>query len=646
MPHNSWLTDVTARAKKSTTESFARTAGLIATLLLIGIIPALAQAGGPWSADDFRATRAPHNPRPFQNNIASPSAPVVFLLSEQGRVLAAAHPNTRALLNQWGISVPKRFTTSGQNFLDNTAGSANPVGGSGACDSPAGALFNLEPRTGSPQIGFRAPQNEESVDYIPRGGIDGSDLVIEGANDYRGILDSALSSVGGTWGLSGTGYYVHRRGNDCRASFEGGLPHLVSASGEALFGFGDPVIAVDGTRGLVYAADLRDGQSATGLGLFATTAATLDSPARCPEGTQLMDSNGNDTTPSACWPTKLLFNPQPPSSLFIDKPHMRADERAYGLGAGNLYVTWTKFDLVSNTSQIQIAACPTNLAAGCSPPLTISGDDSQTQFSHIAIRADGVVTITYVNINFIYTGKQLYYRQIFDIKYVSCTPNGASAAPTCSSPSLVHTVTTPLAFGGALASNTFRVESYPTHDNRLRNGAFEEFVSWSQCRTDPYLFIGTFLYLTCPDSQLVMTWSATDGAGRASGWAPVSPVNNHSGDQIMPWVKTDHSREIVHIAYLSSEQDPFRHRFNVLDSRIPLVLHVPDAPIFVTSVPSEPSDDPILGPGFIGDYIGLAAKGTGTSSRAYIGSTGQFYKGLLYGVPVAGQDNMISGIDY
>jgi hypothetical protein len=328
-----------------------------------------------------------------------------------------------------------------------------------------------------------------------------------------------------------------------------------------------------------------------------------------------MDSNGNDTTQSACWPAKLLLNPQPPSSLFIDKPHMRADERAYGVGAGNAYVTWTRFDLVSNTSQIQIAACPTNLAAGCSPPLTISGDDSQTQFSHIAIRADGVVTITYININFIYTGKQLYYRQIFDIKYVSCTPNGAPAAPTCSSPSLVHTVKTPLAFGGALASNTFRVESYPTHDNRLRNGVFEEFVSWSQCKTDPYLFIGTFLYLTCPDSQVVMTWSATDGAGRASSWAPVSPVNNHLGDQILPWVKTDHSREIVHIAYLSSEQDPFRDRFNVLDSWIPLALHVPDASIFVTSVPSEPSDDPILGPGFIGDYIGLAAKGTGTSSR-------------------------------
>jgi hypothetical protein len=100
------------------------------------------------------------------------------------------------------------------------------------------------------------------------------------------------------------------------------------------------------------------------------------------------------------------------------------------------------------------------------------------------------------------------------------------------------------------------------------------------------------------------------------------------------------------VTYLSSEQDPFGHRFNVLDNQIPLSHHVPDPPIFITSTPNEPSDDPVLGPGFIGDYIGIAAKGNGVGSRAYIGFTSQFYKGLLYGVPVSGQDNLISRIDY
>jgi hypothetical protein len=257
-----------------------------------------------------------------------------------------------------------------------------------------------------------------------------------------------------------------------------------------------------------------------------------------------------------------------------------------------------------------------------------------------------VVTITYININVIPMGKQLFVRQTFDIKYVSCTPNGAPAAPTCSAPSLITTEKTPLAFGGTLAANIFRVQSYPTHDNRLKDGNYEEFVAWSRCKTDPYQFVGNFLYLTCTDAQLVMTWSATDSAGKSSGWAPISPVNNHAGDQIMPWVKTDHSRGIVNVTYLSSEQDPFRHRFNMLDSQIPAAHHAPDSPIFVTSIPSEPSDDPVLGPAFIGDYIGIAAKGNGTTSRAYFGFTSQFYKGLIYGVPVSGQDNLISGIDY
>jgi hypothetical protein len=616
-------------------------------IVLIGFASsAIAQSSGPLTPEDFREARAPYNPKPFQDNLTSPSAPIVFLLSERGRMLAAAHPNARGLLTQWGVSLPKIPPAAPIASLNPTPASSQAPD-SAVCNDPAGARFNLEPQTGSPQIGFRAPQNEESVDFIPRAGVDGADLVIEGANDYRGLLDSGLRSVAGTWGLSVTGYYVHRQGADCHASFEGGLPHLVyPASGETLFGMGDPAIAVDATRGLIYAEDLRFGNSASGLGLFATSATTLNSAALCPRGTHLLDANGNDTTSTACWPTGILFNPQPASSVFIDKPHLRVDDRAAGIGAGNVYLTWSRFDLVSGASQIQLAVCPANFAAQCSAPISISGDDPQTQFSHIAVRPDGVITITYINVNAIPTGKQNYVRQTFDIKYVSCTPNGAPSAPTCSAASLITTEKTPLAFGGTLAANVFRVESYPTHDNRLKDGVYEEFVAWSRCKTDPYLFVGTFLYLACTDSNLVMTWSATDSTGKASGWAPVSVVNNHVGDQIMPWVRTDHSRDIVHVTYLSSEQDPFGHRFNVLENQIPLSHHIPDSPIFVSSIPSEPSDDPVLGPGFIGDYIGIVAKGNGASSRAYFGFTSQFYKGLLYGVPVSGQDNLISRIDY
>ena len=71
-----------------------------------------------------------------------------------------------------------------------------------------------------------------------------------------------------------------------------------------------------------------------------------------------------------------------------------------------------------------------------------------------------------------------------------------------------------------------------------------------------------------------------------------------------------------------------------------------EPPAFLTSIPAEPADDPFLGSGFVGDYIGVAAKGDGTSSRAYVGFTGQFYKGTMHGVPVSGQDNLIRRVDY
>src|SRR5437667_6342306 len=205
-----------------------RIPGLLPVLImLIGLaVSATAQASGPLTPADFRDARAPYNPKPFQNNLASPSASIIFLLSERGRMLATTHPNTRGLLSRWGVWLANLSgATPAATIVPGNVPTDDSPDRNAACNNPAGAKFNLEPKTGSPQIGFRAPQNEESVDFIPQGGIDGADLVIEGANDYRGILDSALPSVARTWGLSGTGYYVHRQGADCGASFEGGRPH-------------------------------------------------------------------------------------------------------------------------------------------------------------------------------------------------------------------------------------------------------------------------------------------------------------------------------------------------------------------------------------------------------------------------------------
>src|SRR5258707_574000 len=95
--------------RRPAARSARRTAGV--TLVLIVLISfassAIAQSGGPLTPADFREARAPYNPKPFRNNLASPSAPIIFLLSERGQMLTAAHSNTRGLLTRSGVSLTK-----------------------------------------------------------------------------------------------------------------------------------------------------------------------------------------------------------------------------------------------------------------------------------------------------------------------------------------------------------------------------------------------------------------------------------------------------------------------------------------------------------------------------------------------------------
>src|SRR5260370_30630782 len=99
-------------------------------------------------------------------------------------MLGAAHSIPCGVLTRWGVCLQKLPASAQEASIGavNTPQIISQAPEGADCNSPAGARFNLEPKTGSPQIGFRAPQNEESVDFIPSGGMDGADLVIEGAN--------------------------------------------------------------------------------------------------------------------------------------------------------------------------------------------------------------------------------------------------------------------------------------------------------------------------------------------------------------------------------------------------------------------------------------------------------------------------------
>jgi hypothetical protein len=594
------------------------------------------------------------NPGPFQKNLAPMSGQVRMLFSARGQKLAAAHPGVRGRMQVWGMKVPALPRgNSGQQFK-NQRGEKKPD--TGACDDFTGAQFNLEPSTGMAELGLAVPQNETPVDFLPKGGLNGNDLVIGGANDYRGMLDPLaspdfVSVPPNAWGFSSTGYYVSRSGRGCGPDFEGGLPHMTySPTGETLHGGGDPVFAVDSTRNLVYGADLRFGATVSAVGAFHTTVANLDSPSACPDGTHLTDGAGNDTVSSRCWPNGMLVAADTNPNHFDDKPHMRVDERKSGIGAGDVYISYTLFDSGNAVSTIELVTCPSNFGSilDCSNPLTLGdSSDSSTQFSHIAVRPDGAITISYVS-----SGVSNDFPAIgslfVNIKLVTCRPNGAPNPPSCSTPSLVahENQPIPFIFPAGLAEQLFRISTYPTHDQRFNPSTkeYEEFVVWTRCAKPPVFPIGNgpTAWVQCPASEVVMSYST--GSGANLKWSPPIPVSAGVHDQFFSWARTDHARNVVNVVYYSSENDPSGRSLQVVENNIDPGDYAPGPDHVVIKAFSNPSSDPLLGDfnPFYGDYIGITAK----DGRAYIHFTGTNFGQDYGGITTGGQNNQLTRFMY
>src|ERR1700730_6396643 len=172
------------------------------------------------SAENSGKAINPLNPTPFQNHLASPSGIIQFWLSPDGIKLARSsnHPNVRAMLEHLGVDVGAPALRSAAPKARAFAPPEQAPRFFAPCNYITGTKFNLEPISGMPDIGIPTPQNEESVDFIPHGGRGGADLVISGANDFRGAMESNASNAGNgtpnpfSWGLSNTGYYVARDG--------------------------------------------------------------------------------------------------------------------------------------------------------------------------------------------------------------------------------------------------------------------------------------------------------------------------------------------------------------------------------------------------------------------------------------------------
>lgn len=542
-----------------------------------------------------------------------------------------------------------------QNVEENTGSTSFNTRFSSPCNA-LGAVFNLEPQYGSPHIPFHVPINSESVDFIPQGGVLGSDLVVEAAVDYRGIFDFFFApnvNLHDAWGRSFSGYYVHRTGQDCSASFEGGLPHVYyGPTRESLYGGGLPVVAADATRGHFYAADLRFGATVDGVALLSTTAARLNDPNTCPAGTHYTDSDGQDEVSSRCWPHRILLGAtrQVGFATSPDRPYVRADERSEGRGAGDIYVTWTVFDIFQGISWIDLAVCPNNFATkkDCSDPVKISGTDRNPTLAQVWVRPDGISTIVYLNFTFPIVNEE--QTEVLDIRYVSCKPAGAPNPPTCSSPAQVFTETQPLPTGLLLIPSTLQqLSTYPVQGSRWNGSEYEEFLAWSRCSVDPFFTVGSIAFGACPRAEVMMTWSSTDDSGHAGAWAIPIRVDTRRGNQIMPWMSSDYGAQTINIGYLAAERDLYDHRYQLFQTQIKPGEHASTPPKVVSDLPDEPAADPFAGlflGGTFGGYIGIASRSNGNMSRAYFGFTGQFYRGFFRGKLVSNSNNLLSRTEY
>jgi hypothetical protein len=475
-----------------------------------------------------------------------------------------------------------------------------------------GTLFNLEPRANP------LPQNTESVDFLLNGVSQGVDLVVGTANDQR-------ASIGGF-----DAYYVHRQGSSCAADFEGTL------SSAAI----DPTVVADPARGAFFMADLLLSLSQL-VEIGRTTSTNLLSATDCPGGTQLNGTNPN------CWPlikVANFTNAEIREASLLD-PYIAVDPRTSGTGAGDVYVV-AQYEDESKfpaTASAQIIAC-TNAKLSCGSPAVASGSDTFATHPFVQVRADGLITISY----WTYTRPIGTQPNPIDLKFVTCTPQGAPKAPVCSPPTLVATDDTPGEF--APGDSGFQVAMFPKHANRLEtDGTFTTFLVYDRCHS--VIGSATLAVPVCSKVNVILTFSTDGGAT----WSTGVSMESAAGHQFFGAIRNDASTETINIGYYSTQEDLFLQRAKVrlrqiapgstaLGAASILMTHATDPDAGIQDL-TEPDGEGVVS---FGDRIGLAVAGTGTAgeSKVYVHYTWNNVFGTFSGTSQPDQNNTLLDLLY
>ena len=467
--------------------------------------------------------------------------------------------------------------------------------------TPYGTRFNLEPRANAQS------QQSSDIDFLPNWIAPGVDLVVGVGSDQRGLVGALGGSV--------SGYYVSRDA-DRSPEYEGGLPPIVDPrDGAQVVGGGIPVVVTDPIRGAVFAADLRSG-STSAIGLFRVPAARLQDATACPNGTHTAEQA------ATCWPTKRLVYAR--SSEFegdffnrVNLPQVVIDTRISGTGAGNVYVAAIVHATTTGVGyELRVSACSNDLQR-CSPSAAIApGDD----IYDMSIRPDGQITFVWIErLNF----------DLQQLKYRMCSPSGTSAAPVCGPVSLVEEITKTAGLGNAQVDHVWLESGVGTY------------VVWPQCKTAPSITDAFF----CPDIDIVMKGTQDNG----QTWSPVMCVACEAEDQFLPTVRTDQARNILNVAYYSSQEDTVYQRLlqvyakQILPSRtFPGAVSGPEP---ITTLLNDPAGSPHYPnpPG----RIGIAARGiTWAESRLYVHFTYNNIQGRYFGVSTPEPNNHLARVNY
>jgi hypothetical protein len=446
----------------------------------------------------------------------------------------------------------------------------------GELNPPIGDRFNDD------TIGL--PQNEESV------GVCAGDTnnVLEGTNDYRGLLDPEFNFTG--W------HYSNNGGVDL--TNEGLLPHIVLSDGTTTVpSGGDPVDVCSRSGGVstFYAASLNFDPFfgfPSAIGAYKSDPATL---ASCPGGVD-----------PSCWPTSIAVAEAAPDH-FLDKEWMHVGDTGDGI---HVWVTWSDFDVSQPCcfADIMASRCLADLSS-CSTPIQIDDPvvDEDIQFSDVTIGPDHRTYFTYAQI----IGEIEGTPQTFVVKSRIADVGCGSADGGCLGP--IHEVDSldkAIPFGGFLQADDFRVASVPKSTVKLVNGSPRFFVVYDECKVRVN---GDVL---CEEPRIEMRYSDDDGAT----WSDLIILSKTAVNRAdyFPSIANDTTDGKIVVAWFTNRFDEYLNAQDIemvtIDAATATVVKRQQVTTDAI-VPNEPEADPLLGGFFIGDYIEVFAHG----GQAYIG---------------------------